>query len=81
MEIDIVKVILILIIIILLIIIFKEKRHKGVIFLSKYEDGTNVWVFKFLDGVTYEKLENDKYITFKVVKKEEVYGEDVQNEI
>ena len=80
MEIDIIKGVLILIIFILLIIIFKDKRHKGVIFWSKNKDGTNVWVFKFLDGVTYEKLENDKYITFKVVK-EEVYGKDEQNEI
>ena len=59
----------------------KEKRHKGVIFWSKNEDGTNVWVFKFRDGITYDKLENDKYITFKVVKKEEIYGKDEQNEI
>ena len=69
MEIDIVKVILILIIIILLIIIFKEKRHKGIIFWSKDENGTNIWNFKFKNGITYEALENEKYITFRVIKK------------
>ena len=73
MTIDIVKGILILIILILLIIIFKEKRSKGIIFWSKDKDGTNIWAFKFRDGITYDKLENDKYITFKIVKKEKVY--------
>ena len=81
MTIDIVKGILILIILILLIIIFKEKRSKGIIFWSKDKDGTNIWAFKFRDGITYDKLENDKYITFKVVKKEEIYGEDEKDEI
>ena len=81
MGIDIVKAILILIILILLIIIFKEKRHKGVIFWSKDKDGTNVWVFKFRDGITYEKLENDKFITFRVVKRDQIYGKDSADDV
>lgn len=66
---NIISLALFLLVMILTIIIFKEKKHKGTIYWSKDENGTNIWNFKFKNGITYEALENEKYITFKVIKK------------
>lgn len=66
---NIISLVLFLLVMILTIIIFKEKKHKGTIYWSKDENGTNIWNFKFKNGITYETLENEKYITFKVIKK------------
>jgi len=75
-QIDVVKCIMFIIILLLILfiaILLKNRTCKGKIIWSKDKDGTNIWTFSFNEKESYETLENDKYITFKVVKNNETY--------
>lgn len=80
---DVVKCVMFIIILILITfiaLILNERRSKGKIIWAKDKDGTNIWTFSFNKKESYETLENDKYITFKVVKTNEVFDKDISYE-
>lgn len=76
MDMDVVKCIMFIIILILILfiaILLKERSPKGKIIWAKDKDGTNIWTFSFNKKESYETFEKDKYITFKIIKTDEIF--------
>ena len=82
-QMDVVKCVMFIIILLLILfiaVILKERSPKGKIIWAKDKNGTNIWTFSFNKGESYETFENDKYITFKVVKTGEVFDKPIPYE-